>query len=791
MYCSLGCGSIMVKLRFPLAATLAMLILAIVLADGIVAYLIRLQTLFQEEHIDRSILVYSSPSEERADAREVILYSPLNSTKPFAHSIEEVTVEVYFYMIAVETNSDWTTVEFSGGPIVVGYNYTLTWGSEASDLKYSVDPMRIWIGKKPYDTTPVSINISIIAIKGDDLGSVTIRKGDIGSTNVSMLAWINGVFMHIWSFTNNGTNPQYPGTNDRSFTLDSKQLYEHPIGIGVYEDVAVGLHEQVLAFYYPWYGVAWGVSGRWFHWENATEDSIGNTAHYPLLGIYDSWDERLVEAHILLARYAGIDCFIASWWGPGSFEDGSLKRIIKVAEKHDFKVTIYYESYRPWNPLISPEDIVNEISYVVREYSGSKAFLKVDGKPVIFIYNVGAHDRGPSFWLQVRRGLENKVGSVYLLADIRDPSYLHVFDGFHTYIELNSSVARKLYSFYSDRMKIGLANLSPSEAIERILAGGKVVIQKKALFYTVIPGYDDRKIRSPGGYVDREDGLLYRRMWNDALELGARHVLITSWNELHEGTEIEPTREYGFKYLEITRDYASRIKQVNIGKSPLPSLNLNISSNELGDELYLRLFNKGEGSAIAVRVEMMPQPETLASFTDTYRQPGKLKIVIIPLIKSGEEYKITVKIGKDSGNIKLNVQYYSLNGTFYSVDALIAVQKTTTTATVTKITTQTVTSPATITTVVQPTTITSMITKTMTQPAMTTTSIAQITTRPATTTIAQTLIVSRIETTTVQIATPTTVLATQVVTETPWTIVGVMVIMAIIMGLLVGRLIIR
>jgi hypothetical protein len=56
---------------------------------------------------------------------------------------------------------------------------------------------------------------------------------------------------------------------------------------------------------------------------------------------------------------------------------------------------------------------VNEISYVVREYSGSKAFLKVNGKPVIFIYNVGAHDRGPSFWLQVRRGLENKVGSVY------------------------------------------------------------------------------------------------------------------------------------------------------------------------------------------------------------------------------------------------------------------------------------------------------------------------------------------------------------------------------------------
>jgi glycoprotein endo-alpha-1,2-mannosidase len=750
---------------------------------------------FQEQsRLDQANLYLTKPDAHQNSyklSRTLPDASPLNSTKPFSYSTEEVTIEVYLYMIVVETNSDWTTVEFSGGPIVVGYNYTLTRGSEASNLMYTVDPMRIWISKKPYDMTPVSINISIIAIKGDEQGSVTIRKGDIGSTNVSMLAWINGVLMHIWSFTNNGTNPQYPGTNDRSFTLDFKQLYEHPAGIGVFEDVAVGLHEQVLTFYYPWYGVAWGASGQWFHWENATEDSIGNTAHYPLLGIYDSWDERLVEVHILLARHAGIDCFIVSWWGPRSFEDGSLKRIIKVAEKHDFKVTIYYESYRPWNPLISTEDIVNELSYVVREYSGSKAFLKVNGKPVIFIYNAGAHDRGPSFWLQVRRGLEDKVGSVYLLADIRNPSYLHVFDGFHTYVELNSSVARKLYSFYSDRMKIGLAGLSPSEAIEKILAGGKVVIQKKALFYTVIPGYDDRKIRSPGGYVDREDGLLYQRMWNDALELGARHVLITSWNELHEGTEIEPTREHGFKYLEITRDYASKIKQVNIVKPPLPSLNLNINPNELGDKLYLRLFNKGEGSAIAIRIEMIPQPETLASFTDTYRQPGKLKVVIIPLIKSGEEYRIIVKIEKDSGNIKLNLQYYSLNGTFYSADALIFIQKSTSTITKTYIQTTTVTQPTTITTTTTRITTTTdtkttTVTTTVTRPVMTTTSITQITTRPATTTIAQT-----IETTTVQIVTPTTVLATQVVTETPWAIVGVMIIMAIIMGLLVGRLIRR
>jgi hypothetical protein len=599
----------------------------------------------------------------------LVPFTPLHIITSSSPSTE--TVEIYLYTVIIETDSDWTTIEFSSGATVIGYNYTLIQGVGTPGLTYVVEPTFISISKKPYDQTPVSINVSVAAIKGDEVGLITVRKGDIGSTKVSMYAWMSGGYMLIWSVTNDGTNPQYPGTNDRSFTLSFKQLYEHPVGLGVYEDLVEEFSERVLAFYYPWYGVAHGASGRWFHWEGVTENSIANTAHYPLLGIYDSWDERLIEAHILLAKHAGIDGFIVSWWGPSSFEDQSLKRIIGVAEKYNFKITIYYESYRTWNPLVSPTDIIDELSYVVGEYSGSRAFLKIDGKPVIFIYSVEAHNRGPSFWLQVRKSLENKVGPVYLIADLRNPSYLNVFDGFHTYIELNSSTMRELYSFYSTRIKIGLAGLNFSEAIAKIQAGDKVVVQRKALLYTVTPGFDNRKISEPGIYVDRDGGLLYQKMWSDALELGAKHVLITSWNELHEGTEIEPTREYGFKYLEMTRNYASELKQISIEEVRPPNLSLITFSDESRSELHLGFFNKG-GPAIAVRVEMILPPEVTAHITGTYRQPSEpsVEVAVIPLIRSGEEYWLTVKIGNVSGGelnvARLNIQYYSLNGSPYN-----------------------------------------------------------------------------------------------------------------------------
>jgi len=75
---------------------------------------------------------------------------------------------------------------------------------------------------------------------------------------------------------------------------------------------------------------------------------------------------------------------------------------------------------------------------------------------------------------------------------------------------------------------------------------------------TVIPGYDDTKVNKPGRVAYRQDGQVYSLLWQEAIRAKPDWVVITSWNEWHEGTEIEPSFQDHDKYLKLTAEYARR-----------------------------------------------------------------------------------------------------------------------------------------------------------------------------------------------------------------------------------------
>ncbi len=75
------------------------------------------------------------------------------------------------------------------------------------------------------------------------------------------------------------------------------------------------------------------------------------------------------------------------------------------------------------------------------------------------------------------------------------------------------------------------------------------------------PGYNDSAVPGRSTPIrEREDGDFYRQGWNEILDSDANVVLIETWNEMHEGTDICESVEFGREYIDLTAKYAEAFK---------------------------------------------------------------------------------------------------------------------------------------------------------------------------------------------------------------------------------------
>lgn len=73
-------------------------------------------------------------------------------------------------------------------------------------------------------------------------------------------------------------------------------------------------------------------------------------------------------------------------------------------------------------------------------------------------------------------------------------------------------------------------------------------------------GYDDRGVtyRTSHIVVPRRKGEFYQEAWESAHASGRRLIAIETWNEYHEATDIAPSYEYGWLYVDMTAREAVR-----------------------------------------------------------------------------------------------------------------------------------------------------------------------------------------------------------------------------------------
>ena len=331
---------------------------------------------------------------------------------------------------------------------------------------------------------------------------------------------------------------------------------------------------KVLAFYYTWYGTPEN-HGRWVHWDKVQPEKhdISTSTHYPAKGAYDSHDPKVIDDHIRMAKAAGLDGFICTWWGKGAFDDIAFRKVLDIAARNRFEVTVYWET-APGKGREQIDHAVDDLVYLVREYGDHPAFLKVEGKPVIFVYGRIMGQVPMKSWPDIMTEAQARAGKDFLLiADGYGEAYARLFDGIHVYNIAGACGGGKqvdaIRAFASESFPGAVATARKRGAVSCI---------------TIIPGYDDTKIRTPGLKAERWDGQTYRVLWEEAIKADPDWILITSWNEWHEGSEIEPSWEDGDQYIKLTAQYAPKFKQTPHSTAPVAEAEGGVPE-EMGREL--------------------------------------------------------------------------------------------------------------------------------------------------------------------------------------------------------------
>lgn len=306
------------------------------------------------------------------------------------------------------------------------------------------------------------------------------------------------------------------------------------------------MERKVLAFYYTWYGTP-QVSKNWYHWEegghspnDVNEDGYPDfgTTNHPSHGPYDSNDPHAIRRHLKWCVDAGIDGLIATWWGQGIYHDKALKVVLDEASECPTKISIYYE--------IVPNDealgVINDFRYILSNYGNHPGFFKIDGKPVIFVYGRAMAQLKAEQWAKVLEKIKSEYDA-FFIADTGSAELIKIFDGGHTYNPVGLVVQQAdMMAFYSD-------------LVDKCRSFDKIACA------TVIPGYDDSNIgRKQILVANRRGGELYKSLWAKAEHSNPDWILITSFNEWHEGSEIEPSIEDGKLYLHLTKQLAYSFK---------------------------------------------------------------------------------------------------------------------------------------------------------------------------------------------------------------------------------------
>ena len=269
--------------------------------------------------------------------------------------------------------------------------------------------------------------------------------------------------------------------------------------------------------------------------------------YYPLIGPYDSGDRNVLEYHLLLMKLSGIDGVIVDWYGRTNYRDyGKLHHhtylLLQQCERLKMKFVICYEDHTI-PILVDGKRIkaadrvthaISEIQWLEKYWFKSPAYVRLDNKPVLLSF--GHDGLTDNEW----KSCLDKLGFpvAYFSQDYRRQGAVGGFGW--------------------PAPKVGM------QQVDRFLKESANWTQAiPAAFPRFNDIYQQAKVSQGFQKLADNTGETFRSTLDKALSSKPAIVQVATWNDWGEGTQIEPSREFGYRDLELVQS----IRRKFIGQS--------------------------------------------------------------------------------------------------------------------------------------------------------------------------------------------------------------------------------
>ena len=298
----------------------------------------------------------------------------------------------------------------------------------------------------------------------------------------------------------------------------------------------------VLAFFYPWWNP-----------DNWSSPIFIDRPLQP----YSTESVSDLSRVMTQAKDAGLDALVVSWSGKafdGGIDNRRMLNCLSAGQNAGIKVATLFET-----TVANPQHVDGSADRgtvfrwlvdIVDTYASHPAYLHVGNRPVVLAY--AAQRMSQEGWRDALSRLRASGRDVLLIGEGINSTRLGALDGLFFYPS-NDLAGDDIRTFdRAQTLSVRTYHLLPGDPIGR-----------RIWVATVSPGYDDTHLNDGrvARVTDRESGKYYERQWQSAVDMRADWIVVTSWNEWFENTQIEPSARYSDLYVRLTKEWANRFRQ--------------------------------------------------------------------------------------------------------------------------------------------------------------------------------------------------------------------------------------